>query len=428
VETLCGGGIGYVFDGGCVPYESRVEIINVKGASPIALTVRRSVHGPVVGSGPNVRFARRRAQWKREVDYIKAVFGASRARNLDEFRVLVEQRSGVAGVLYADNSGNIAFWLAGWLPERASGFDTRFPLPGNGSAEWTGARLPVPVSINPAQGWLANWNNKPSVDFDALEGGGLGRSNRVLDIASLLDRPSPVSPDGMNVVVKDVARVDVVPTGPGRQSRFLKPYLLSALDAVPPVHPLAPDARTVLENWDGSAIAEAMTSTSLEPGYVIFKKWLAIVLQDVFSDELKGNISQANASVLLHVLDDALRQDGPCADLGGSCVPPSRDYLNGQDANDILSHAFDQAITFSHFLIGPMAQIPGMARMTWAQNLVLAHPISGETILGLGESGFIKSGDGGVPVPDPHFADQLQLYQNFGYKPMPLYRNWQLEP
>src|SRR5262249_58709697 len=40
------------------------------------------------------------------------------------------------------------------------------PLPGDGSAEWTGDFRPIATSINPAQGWLANWNNKPSIDWD----------------------------------------------------------------------------------------------------------------------------------------------------------------------------------------------------------------------------------------------------------------------
>ena len=111
------------------------------------------------------------------------------------------------------------------------------------------------------------------------------------------------------------------------------------------------------------------------------------MLQNTFGDELKAVVSQATVGVLLHALDDALRVDGPCADLGGSCVPPSRDYFNGVDPNVVMSNAFDQALTalgsdpaawsnqprpqilFSHYVVGPIAQVPAFSRMTWLQHV-----------------------------------------------------------
>lgn len=49
----------------------------------------------------------------------------------------------------------------------------------------------------------------------------------------------------------------------------------------------------------------------------------------------------------------------------------------------------------------------------------------------LGQSGFIRwSPDGTVDLGrdlDPHFRDQLPLFQAFRYKPLPLYRNTQLK-
>jgi penicillin amidase len=445
VETLCAGGTGFSFNGTCTPYDIRLETININGSAPLSLTVRRSLHGPVVGSGSGVRFTRRRIQWQRELEDFEVFLGFMRARNIEQFGAFVEKRLGTSHVLYADNIGNIAFWMAGWIPQRAPGFDPRFPLPGDGTAEWAAERMPIPFSINPERGWLANWNNKPSVDFDVLEGGNFGKISRVLEIATRLEGPSRISTDDMKAIVTDVARVDVVPGTPGRQARLLKPYLLAALDAVPPTHALAPHARSILESWDGSMLADALSSSTLEAGAVIFNKWRTIVLQNTFADELKGSVGQSTLSVLLHVLDDALREGGPCVDDGGSCVPPSRDYFNGADPNVVMSNAFDQAlaslgndpaawshqprppIVFKHFVVGPIAQIPGSARMTWVQNVILKRPSTeAESILTLGHSGFIELGPAGTAVLDPHFSDQLPLYRNFEYKPMPLYRSWPL--
>jgi hypothetical protein len=59
--------------------------------------------------------------------------------------------------------------------------------------------------------------------------------------------------------------------------------------------------------------------------------------------------------------------------------------------------------------------------------VALSNPtISSENILTLGQSGFIRSSPPGTPTFDAHFSDQLQLYRNFEYKPMHLFRNAQL--
>src|SRR5439155_1204766 len=64
---------------------------------------------------------------------------------------------------YADNQGTIAYFHAGIRPLRPSRTDPRFPLIGTGGEEWQGF-LPkdqMPGIVNPAQGWLTNWNNNP---------------------------------------------------------------------------------------------------------------------------------------------------------------------------------------------------------------------------------------------------------------------------
>src|SRR5262249_57939912 len=60
-------------------------------------------------------------------------------------------------------AGPLAYTHVGPVPVRRPA-DTRFlPHPGDGSAEWLGflPRAALPLVIDPAQGWLANWNNKP---------------------------------------------------------------------------------------------------------------------------------------------------------------------------------------------------------------------------------------------------------------------------
>jgi penicillin amidase len=440
IETLCGGGTGYLFNAECRPFETRVETINVRGGAPVSLTVRRTVHGPVVGSGSGVVFSRKRAFRNRELGELDAFLTLDRARNLQAFQDGVKRINSGLNFLYADRLGNIAYWQAGLVPVRPAGFDPRLPLPGVGTAEWTGQFRPIPTSIDPARSWLANWNNKPAADWDNPDHQTFGKQDRLREIDARLATPGPISVDDMKDIALDIARTQQGSIG--RVARFLKPYLLAALDRVAPAHPLASQARAVLEAWEGSLSADARTSTYLEPGQVIFSQWLALMLPNTFSDELGGNVNEANPNMLLHVLDDALG--------GGSGVPPSRDYFNGVDPNLLISNTFDQALTalgsdpatwasvprgtiqFQRpdlFPTIPSAgSIPESNRGTYAKLVVLSNPtISGENILTLGQSGFIQLVPPDTPVLDPHFNDQLGLYRNFQYKPMHLYRNTELQ-
>lgn len=427
IETLCDNGHGYLFNGACQPFEARVETINVRGGSPVNLTILRSVHGPVVGLMGVFAATQKRAHWMREIETTHSFFIFDRAHSVKEFE------AGVLGIvtshnfLYADQQGNIAYWQAGQVPVRPEGFDPRLPLPGDGSAEWPGGTLPVPTSINPTRGWLANWNNKPSVDYDNADSQILGKQFRLLDIEDRL-APGPISLEDMRDIPKDIARVG----GLGREARFLNFYLLGALDAVPPSHPLAAQARAALEAWDGNAFADSITSTTLEPGQVIFSTWLSRMLANTFVAALGDRLGEASTNMLIHVLDDALG--------GGSGVPPSRDYFNGADPNAVISTSFDEAlavlgpnpaawsnqprgsITFTHPVVGNVASIPNSNRATYAQIIVLSQPeIQSEDIFTLGQSGFIRLVPPNGFALDPHFGDQLDLFRQFQYKPMPLW-------
>jgi hypothetical protein len=212
---------------------------------------------------------------------------------------------------------------------------------------------------------------------------------------------------------------------------------------VPRWNALAAQAIAVLETWDGSLFAYATTSTTLEPGQVIFAKWLEFMRVNTFGDELAAQSGQATVNMLIHVLDDRLG--------GGSGVPPRRDYFNGVNPNTVMSAAFDQTLAalpnpiawstqpreevrFRHTLYPAIPEVATMLdsnRATYAYIVVLSNPTpSSESILSLGQSGFIRlDATTNLPVfhDNPHFKDQLELFRNFQYKPMRLYRNRQLQ-
>jgi len=209
----------------------------------------------------------------------------------------------------------------------------------------------------------------------------------------------------------------------------------ATLDAVPPSHPVAPAARGVVESWEGSSFLDAVESTTLQSGGLIFSARLNRLIQNTFSDVLGSHAREADSNVLLHALDFHFT--------GYSGVPPSRDYFSGTDPNAAMSRAFDEAVAalveaqgddptawtaprpdtvFSHLLAGEVGRIPHSIRANYGQ-IVILDPvrISGENIFTLGQSGRMRLVDGQIQL-DPHFRDLLPLFRNFQYKKMGIER------
>jgi penicillin amidase len=468
VEQLCTldtGETGYLFDGvtagqnpGCTPFETRVELISVKDAAPVTCTVRRSVHGPVVFPQCNVPFpatgsvfTQKRVVWMHDIEFWRAQIAFERAKNLQEFQAAVLQMEAAENVVYADKLGNIAYFFAGKVPVRpVNGYDPRLPLPGTGQAEWSGEFRPMPFSINPTRGWLDSWNSKPALGYPNPDQRSFGKQSRWLEIDQRL-QTGLISVDDIKDIEKDISRTTM--GGDGRESRYLKPYLLAALDAGtmcsnPPASPLRSQAAAVLERWDGSLFADAVTSTTLEPGQVIFDKWLTHMMLDTFAADwgtaaFNQVTSQFHSNILIHALDHACFVAGNCPNDSG--VPPSRDYFEGVNPNCIMVKAFDEALAdlpdpaawsteprrvvrLHHTLYPDIPEVGTLLdanRGTYAFVVVFNNPKpTSESILSLGQSGFIgpRSSDF-----DPHFADQLPIFKTFSYKPMHLFMNTQLK-
>jgi len=232
-------------------------------------------------------------------------------------------------------------------------------------------------------------------------------------------------------IPKDIGRLETL----GRESSYLKPYLLHALDSAPSTHPLVAQARAVLEAWNGNVVADAITSTEFELGHVIFWVWQDKMRHGAFGDELGASIKAADTNMLLHILDGA-----------NSALPPGRDYFNGTDSNAVIVRSLEQAldsltslfgtadmsrwivprgdIVFQHPLGIELGRIPLSNRATYAQVVLLSQPrIVAYNIIPLGQSAFI-SPEG---TPDPHATDQLPLYRNFQYKLMHFFENVRLD-
>ncbi len=154
------------------------DLVTDPGAPAGSVTQRicRTVHGPVQVTGEGVALARRYAVWGRELETIVGLTKLNDATSVGKVDRAMRQVTWNENVIAADDHGSIGYWHPGLHPLRPRRWDERLPYPGDGRAEWRGLlpRKRTPHVINPAQGWLANWNNLPSAgwtngDSEALE-------------------------------------------------------------------------------------------------------------------------------------------------------------------------------------------------------------------------------------------------------------------
>ena len=415
------------------PMVTREVTVAVRGwETPFTETVRRTVHGPVIAlDEPNgLAYSVRRAHWMREHRMLGAFLDLVRAQVVDEFERGLEQLETSNHFLYADADGNIAYWQAGAVPIRPGGGHVGLlPWAGDGSEEWTGAFRSMPHVLNPEQGYLVNWNNKASPDFDNGDGVLLGKQDRVSDIEEILAGDDDMSWDDMQQIPVRIAALKFL----GNETRYLRVYLLAAIASEAPDDERLQEIASRLLAWDGRGFADAVDGTQSRPEEEIWSAWLSRALLNTFGDELGSSWNEADLNTLLHVLDGLT-----------SRVPPSRDYFDRvgtaaiETSDEVLVQALREAlhslaerfgtpsvdawttpwppVPFQHPLGPVLGQMLIRNRATYGQIVEMSKPIKAWNVVPLGQSGFIDRGG----VPDSHFGDQLTLYREFEYKPMRL--------
>ncbi|GAC1633378.1 MAG: hypothetical protein NVS9B10_28650 [Nevskia sp.] len=164
-----------------IPYRAVAKGIPV-GPASLAQTVEicRTVHGPVVARDDTLGLARsvQYGMFQRETETIEGIREWNHARSFEEFRKAVSTVTWNENVTVATRDGHIAYWHPGLHIRRDARSDQRLPTPGSGEFDAGGLLRfeETPQVVDPAQGYLANWNNKPAYGW--LDGEGLGYSSR----------------------------------------------------------------------------------------------------------------------------------------------------------------------------------------------------------------------------------------------------------
>jgi penicillin amidase len=455
---------GYLFNGQCYDMEKRVDTINVKGqATPVSVNVYRTIHGLVVQFGPppgtlpynytvpppttGVAFSKKRSWEGHELETLLGWVESTKAGNFSQFGDGASKMAITINWYYADRGGNIGYIHNGKYPIRQKTQDFRLPASGTGDMEWLGI-LPFdrnPQVYNPEQGYLANWNNKPRVDW---VGSSWGSADRVQVIINELEARDKFTRDEAWDIAKRIAFIDL-------NRGYFMPFLEQAVAGLGAGDPRK-QAVALVAAWDGYRKDKNNDGFYDDPGQTIFQSWLGNMLQETFSTTY-NDLGASRSSFLATGYPTSPPQGSTNIQQGTrvlyhallgkrSTIQNNYEFFHGTPPLNVVLTALQDTVTSltgtygsnmskwllpvvqqefypTNFVGVPQADasealfLPISMNRGTENHLVVLNPsgAQGTDVCPPGESGFVAPYTG---TPSPHYSDQMDLYKNFQLKPM----------
>ncbi|HEX6712917.1 MAG TPA: penicillin acylase family protein [Thermoleophilaceae bacterium] len=236
----------YMYNGKCTAMgDFNAGVLKgANGAPDETISYHTSVHGPignvVTSDGKLYALALDRSTRGRDVQTARFFeeLNTNKVRNAKDF-----VKSATTDMLmtfnwfYADNR-DIAFASTGRLPIRAPGVYPGLPTLGTGQYDWRGFIKPSqhPQAINPSDGALLNWNNRPAKNWGAADDNfawsstqrvelfkGIDQNVTVPELTSVMNRAATQDLKAVEVwpVIKDVLATGPAPDATTQQAADL---------------------------------------------------------------------------------------------------------------------------------------------------------------------------------------------------------------
>lgn len=267
-------------------FETRKEVIKVKGQGDVAIQVRTTRHGPVISdvqpayaqflNKDKYAMAIRWSALDPDNQTIVAGMDANFANSVAELRQAFSQNhSPMQNVVMADSSGKVLFKVAGKMPVRAPNNDLKGMLPAPGWLAQYDWQSWIPYDQTPEvsqadiekQGWHATANQKilpPGYSqFLTNDWTGPERFDR---IAQLLSAGSKLNASTMKAIQADVHSL---------AAERLLPYLQSLSSQ----HAKAPEALPLLKSFKGDMSRDSA-------GALIYAVWIDEVTRAILIPKL----------------------------------------------------------------------------------------------------------------------------------------------
>ena len=291
-------------------FETREEVIRVKGEEDVRFTVRYGKHGPVMNDLLEIISEEEPVamDWiytRFENEMLQVSYEISHAKSLSEFR------NGVAkihapglNIMYGDAKGNIAWFGAAQLYSRAEGVHSKFILDG---ADPTQDHLMLldfeqnPQAINPRWDYVYSANNQPEEVDGRLYPGYYLPEDRAKKIVELLEARDDFTQSDVEEMIYNVQ---------SSNSADLARLVIGNLSMVK-MSDLEKEAIEILRSWDGS-----YTKESAAPA--IYFTLVYKILENTFKDEMgeeafdqftKAHLSKRQIARQIGMLNSVLWDD-----------------------------------------------------------------------------------------------------------------------
>ncbi len=284
----------YLYKGASRPFTTRQETIKVAGGDPVTITVRETVHGPILSDvnddlqATGTLYALRWTGTAEPDGLLELFFRLDTAGSFDEFRAALSTYGAPSqNFVYADVAGNIGYQVPGRIPVRPTGDLGDRPVDGaSGAHDWTGW-IPfddLPGYRNPPGGIIVTANNAV-VDgrYPYFIGHDWDPGWRATRIRALLDEAA----NNGGVTLADLSRIQT------------DTRLLRADDVVPALltaRPATADGRAVsdlIRTWDRRCDLDSRGCSAYEVSeWLLLRKavdpWLGVLApRYVGSDQSK---------------------------------------------------------------------------------------------------------------------------------------------
>lgn len=334
----------YLYKGESLPFSTRRETIAVAGGAPVTITVRETVHGPILNdvvddlADAKELYSLRWTALVEQDGQIGALLKVNVATSFDDFRAAFRDYVAPAqNFVYADVDGNIGLQIPGRIPVRPAGDDGRRPVDGaSGDHDWAGY-VPfdeLPALYDPPDGLIVTANNNP---VDAAYPYDLGsewdagwRATRIRQLLDDAAAEGGVTQEDLSAIQNDTRLMradDVVP----------------ALVAAAPATDDGREVQRLIDGWNGACDLDSRGCSAYEVTEwrllrALFDPWLGTLApMYVGSDPSRLAIRAAVADAASPFWDDpgtpavetrngrlAAALDDAGAELRGAVGDPSR--------------------------------------------------------------------------------------------------------
>ncbi len=259
-------------------YEIRKETIKVKNEDDIHFEIKIGAHGPVMNGlldhiDGEESITMDWIYTKFDNEMLEASYELSHAGSLKEFKNGVEKIVAPGlNIMYGDARGNIAWFAAAKLYERAEGVHSKFVQNGTIGLEDQYTYLDFesnPHAINPSWHYVYSANNQPEEVNGKLYPGYYLPEDRAKRIVEIIENAEKVSAEDIELMINDVESA-VTPD--------IVKIMLSNISMVN-LNETEKEALSVLKEWKGDYSKEKVAPT-------IYFKFIYLFLKNTFEDEM----------------------------------------------------------------------------------------------------------------------------------------------